>query len=65
MLADVAAFDIVNHIKQQRCGIIEEPVTVHATVLLTVKVYSFFEARCQPGADGLCVIIPAVHGYDA
>lgn len=65
VVSDIAALNFMYHVEQQACGIVKEPVAIHAAVLLTVEVYSVFETRCQPGADGLRVIVPTVHGYDA
>lgn len=65
MVSDIAALNFMYHVEQQACGIVNEPVAVHAAVLLAMKVYPVLEARRQPGADGLRVVVPAVHGYDA
>jgi hypothetical protein len=39
---EIAASVLVPQVKQQLAGIVNEPVAVHADILLTFEVYSFF-----------------------
>lgn len=54
---EVAAFVLKSKVKEQLAGIVNEAIAVHATVLLTLEVDSFFQARCQPGTDGFRVVV--------
>ena len=59
---DVTTLVLMMQQKKELCRIVQELVTVHARILLTLKVDAILKAWYQPGADGLSLVVPTVHG---
>lgn len=61
-VSNVARPQFMANVKQEHCCVVQELVAVHARVLLAFEIDALLEAWCQPGTDGLRLVVVAVHG---